>query len=147
VGTVRVRTMVSEDLSRVCVLERAAQPSPWSLEQFVHELALPHSRLMVAELDGTISGYLCAWEVAGELEIQNVVTDPQFRRRGVAAALLEELLDYALGQALQRLLLEVRRHNHAAIALYRRYGFSDCGVRHGYYSNGEDALLMERSLV
>jgi len=144
---VRVRAMEMDDLPSVCTLENAAQPSPWSRNQFAHELALPHGRLTVAELAGTVVGYLCAWEVAGELEIQNVVTGVEFRRRGVAAVLLEELLEYSRRRAVERLLLEVRSGNLAAIALYRRYGFTESGVRRGYYADGEDALLMERALA
>jgi len=142
-----VRGMTRDDLPRVCELERVAQPAPWSQALFEAELSLPHSRLTVAECYDRVAGYLCAWEVAGDLEIQNVVTDPTLRRQGVASALLEELLEYACRKGMQRLLLEVRCGNQGAIALYRRYGFTECGVRRGYYADGEDALLMERSPV
>lgn len=141
-----VRAMLESDLLRVSLIDAASQPSPWSQDRFAGELALPQSRLTVAEKGGRVVGYLCAWEVAGELEIQNIVTALECRRCGVATALLEELLTYARSVALSRLLLEVRSGNDAAIALYRRYGFHACGVRHGYYADGDDALLMERLL-
>jgi ribosomal-protein-alanine N-acetyltransferase len=39
--------------------------------------------------------------------------------------------------------LEVRVTNYTAQNLYRKYGFSEAGVRHRYYSdNQEDALIM-----
>jgi ribosomal-protein-alanine N-acetyltransferase len=43
--------------------------------------------------------------------------------------------------------LEVRLSNHAAQALYRKFGFREVGTRPRYYAdNGEDALLMDRAL-
>lgn len=139
--------MTEDDLARVCAIDAAAQPSPWPQERFAHELQLPQSRLTVAALFGDVTGYLCAWEVAGELEIQNIVTAPESRRCGVAAALLDELLTHAAAASIGRLLLEVRSGNDVAIALYRRYGFGVCGLRRGYYADGDDALLMELLLA
>ena len=82
-----VRSMTEDDLSRVTSIEDVSQPSPWSRERFARELELPHAHLTVACCGEVIVGFLCAWELAGELEIQNVVTDPAWRRRGVGAAL------------------------------------------------------------
>jgi ribosomal protein S18 acetylase RimI-like enzyme len=63
---------------------------------------------------------------------------------------MQEVLPTAVEMGGRRLLLEVRNSNNAAIALYRKFGFSDDGVRREYYpaaDGREDALLMSMQLV
>jgi [ribosomal protein S18]-alanine N-acetyltransferase len=89
------------------------------------------------------AGFLVAWHVADELHVLNVATAPPLRRRGFARALMDEALAYAASERVRIVLLEVRRSNRAAIKLYRRFGFTALGVRHGYYAdNDEDAIEM-----
>jgi ribosomal-protein-alanine N-acetyltransferase len=84
-----------------------------------------------------------AWSVADELQLLDLATQPEHRRRGYARALLSELLQYAQREHKRLLLLEVRSSNEPAIRLYRSVGFETTGVRRGYYSDrDEDALEM-----
>lgn len=87
-------------------------------------------------------GFLLAWSVADELQVINLATHPDFRRQGVAKLLLSNALERALRERARLVLLEVRRSNQAAIALYRAHGFSVCHVRRAYYADNEDALEM-----
>jgi ribosomal-protein-alanine N-acetyltransferase len=64
------------------------------------------------------------------------------RRRGIARALMNEVLVYGRLKRIKHVLLEVRRSNRAAIALYRTLGFFAMGVRARYYPDNEDALEM-----
>ena len=130
------------DLAAVLEIESACYPRPWSRQQFLDELAAPHAHLDLLRFDGTLSGYICYWLAAGELHILNVATAPAWRRRGVARHLLQHAMRLANQRQAERALLEVRRGNAAAIALYRAMGFGDDAVRRGYYADGEDALLM-----
>jgi len=87
--------------------------------------------------------FLLAWNVVDELQLLELATHPEQRRRGLARALLERLIDFAKKRHKRLLLLEVRRSNLAAIGLYESAGFVTTGVRRGYYSDtGEDALEM-----
>jgi [ribosomal protein S18]-alanine N-acetyltransferase len=71
---------------------------------------------------------------------------PEERRRGVAAALLERILAEGRKLGAFRATLEVRRSNEAALALYKRLGFSVEATRRGYYSQPEeDALVLWRN--
>ena len=146
VERVETRAAGVPDVDAIHAIETASHPTPWPRERFVRELGLPQSRFSVAVLDGRLAGYLCAWEIAGEIEIHNVVAAPEMRRRGVAAALMKGLLVEARRNGVERVFLEVRQSNRAAIELYARFGFSETGKRRGYYADGEDALLMEHSL-
>ena len=87
--------------------------------------------------------FLLAWSVADELQLLDMASHPDHRRKGHARALLSELLRYAQREHKRLLLLEVRQSNEPAIRLYRSLGFETTGVRRGYYSDtGEDALEM-----
>jgi ribosomal-protein-alanine N-acetyltransferase len=107
------------------------------------ELARPWSRLWVAREEGTGPvGFLVAWHVADELHVLNVATRVDRRRRGIARALVDEAMAYARARGVKHVLLEVRRSNRAAIALYRKVGFFAMGVRAHYYPDDEDAVEM-----
>ncbi len=109
------------------------------------ELARGWARIWVVRLtpDGSPVGMLLAWSVVDELHVINVATHPDFRRRGVAAALLGAALERAVHDKVRLVLLEVRRSNRAALGLYRAHGFSVMGVRRAYYAdNSEDAIEM-----
>lgn len=138
--------MTEADVEAILALEHSGHAHPWSAEQFRRELANPAAHIELLEHDGTVAGFLCWWLVAGEVEIHNVVTATSFRRRGIARRLLEYVLAAAATSGADRVLLEVRVGNVAAIALYHAFGFVDCGVRRRYYADGEDALLMEKRL-
>jgi ribosomal-protein-alanine N-acetyltransferase len=85
-----------------------------------------------------------AWLGAGEGHLGNLAVVPGARRRGVATALVEDLLREARTRDVEVVTLEVRVSNFAAQALYRRHGFRLAALRRGYYRDtGEDALVME----
>jgi len=108
--------------------------------ELAREIALPW---IIRAPDRTIVGFLLAWSVADELHLLELASHPEHRRRGFARALLEALIARARQTRKRLLLLEVRRSNAAAIALYESCGFQTTGVRRGYYSDtGEDALEM-----
>jgi [ribosomal protein S18]-alanine N-acetyltransferase len=93
--------------------------------------------------DGQIVGFLLAWSVADELHLLELASHPEHRRQGFGRGLLHALIAHAREQRKRLLLLEVRRSNQPAIALYESCGFQTTGVRRGYYSDtGEDALEM-----
>ena len=74
-----------------------------------------------------------------------MAVDPSRRRQGVAAQLLQVFDDFAKGNRLAFLTLEVRPSNAAAIALYRGFGFREVGRRRNYYDlPKEDALILTK---
>jgi ribosomal protein S18 acetylase RimI-like enzyme len=98
--------------------------------------------LLLAEVAHQAAGF-CSWRQSGpdEAEILNIAVDPPFRRRGVASALLTELCKQARGS----IFLEVAEPNSPAIALYRKHGWEDAGMRPGYYDHGSvNAVVMKK---
>lgn len=138
-----IRRMTEADLPQVLLVEQQCHRTPWSEGMFRNELANPLSRVDLLWRGKDLAGFLCSWRVCGELTILNVATAPKMRRSGVAHALLEEVLNRNLKTGLESALLEVRPSNSAAIALYRSFGFREIDRRLRYYSDGEDALVMQ----
>lgn len=134
--------MTRADLAEVLEVERAGFSHPWTEAMFLAELDNPQASVDLLWLDDLLAAYLCSWLVCGELHILNVLTAPAFRRRGLARRLLDHVIERCRPDGLERVLLEVRIGNQAAIALYEHYGFTRDGVRKRYYPDGEDALLM-----
>jgi ribosomal-protein-alanine acetyltransferase len=98
--------------------------------------------LLLAAIGGKPVGF-CAWRQSApdEAEILNIAVDPAFRRRGVGSALLAALREEAQGT----IFLEVAEPNSPAIALYRKHGWEDAGLRAGYYDHGiVNAVVMKK---
>ena len=102
----------------------------------------------MAEQDGRTAGYVGCQTVLDEGYITNVAVSPDFRRQGIARALIAELTAKAGGNKLAFVTLEVRESNAPAIALYTGAGFAPVGKRKDFYSNPtENAVLMTISLI
>lgn len=137
-----------EDLDEVLQIERASFTMPWSRGAFTYEIERNRvARCWVTREDDRVVGYLCLWEVAGEIHITNVAVHPAHRRRGIGREMLAAVLDDAVRRSLSLVGLEVRPTNAEARALYESFGFRVVGRRRGYYyDTGEDALIMEARL-
>src|SRR4051794_39734891 len=106
-------------------------------------------------LDGTLVAEGPGGELIGQLHVQpspagygdlGMLVARSWRGRGVGSALLAAAIDWAQERGLHKLCLSVWPHNAAAIALYRRFGFVEEGLRVKHYrrASGElwDALEM-----
>jgi len=107
---------------------------------------LPTIHYLVAEDDGRVTAYAVASIVADIAELQRIAVSPEVRRRGRATALLEAVVDRARAGRADRLLLEVRETNEAALAFYAANGFVEVDRRPRYYRDGATAVVMRRSL-
>jgi ribosomal-protein-alanine N-acetyltransferase len=142
--TLTIRPLAYADLPQVIAIERRAFATPWSLAMFVLELSKPSSVCLAALSERRIAGYLVCARYADVWHLMNIAVDPASRRRGIAQALLEALLQRAGRE--EAYTLEVRPSNTPAITLYEQFGFRSAGVRPRYYQDtGEDALIMWRA--
>jgi [ribosomal protein S18]-alanine N-acetyltransferase len=140
---VDIRTL--SDLSAIEEIERRSYPTPWSRSMFAGELAKPTSLSLGAFEDQRLAGYLIVSRYVDAWHVMNIAVAPEFRRRGIATALLEKLFEVTENGGRRGYTLEVRVSNEGAIKLYERLGFTGRGIRRGYYTdNREDALIMWR---
>ena len=141
---VEIRPLAYADLPAVIAIERRSFPAPWSLAMFVLELSKPAGNCLAAVHDGELIGYLFCSRYHTVWHVMNIAIDADYRRKGVATAMMERLLAET-GEG-ERYTLEVRVSNAEAIAMYESFGFRSAGVRRRYYhDNNEDALIMWRS--
>ena len=144
---VKIVPMAAEHLDRLEQLERMCFSRPWSNKMLAEELDNQCAAFLVAvepETEKAV-GYAGLLVVADEGYITNVAVDPSCRRQGVAAQLLQVFDNFAKGNHLAFLTLEVRPSNAAAIALYEDFGFREVGRRRNYYDlPKEDALILTK---
>ena len=142
---VDIRALTLSDLNDIEEIEHRSYDTPWSRSMFAGELAKPASLCLGAFEGEQLGGYLIVSRYVDAWHIMNIAVSPDFRRRGVATALLERLFELTDDRSRRGYTLEVRVSNDGAIRLYERLGFTARGIRRGYYTdNREDALIMWR---
>ena len=142
----RIVPMTADHLDEVAELERVCFTTPWSRNMLAEELDNYLSAFLVALDDNDkVAGYAGLQAVLDEGYITNVAVRPDCRRQGIAGKLLQVFLDFAKGNHLAFLSLEVRASNYDAIALYGSRGFRSVGRRKNYYEHPrEDAIIMTK---
>jgi ribosomal-protein-alanine N-acetyltransferase len=142
---VEIRALAPSDLNDIEDIEHRSYDTPWSRSMFAGELAKPASLCLGAFEGEQLGGYLIVSRYVDAWHIMNIAVSPDFRRRGIATALLERLFELTDDRSRRGYTLEVRVSNDGAIRLYERLGFTARGIRRGYYTdNREDALIMWR---
>lgn len=147
--TLGVRPATQQDIpALIAIAQDAVVASLWSDTKYqdiftggsVRRLAL------VAEEGGTLQGFVVANAVGSEWEVENLAVARQAQRHGYGSQLMNALLDIAKQEGAETMFLEVRRSNAAARSFYEKWSFVENGVRRGYYSGPEDALVYRLTL-
>src|SRR3954469_834520 len=112
----RIRSAVPADAAPLVAIERRCFSDPWSEASFREALESPWTFGLVARNGRGIAGYLIGREVAGTGEVLNLAVAPDFRRRGVARALLRSGLGFFRKRRVEEVYLEVRESNQSAQA-------------------------------
>lgn len=143
---VQIVPMTADHLDEVAALERVCFPDPWSRQMLADELDNALSAFLVAlDSQGKVAGYAGLQVILDEGTITDIAVRPDCRKQGVASQLLQVFLNFAQGNHLAFLTLEVRASNYDAIALYGSRGFRSAGRRKNYYEHPrEDAIIMTR---
>ncbi len=139
----RTEPFTATHLAAVAALESEifAGRDPWRERAFARELESETSIWLLAFVDGDLAGYAGGWVVGEEFHLLNLGVAPSLRRRGIGRRLLSEILSRAAQRGCMAAILDVRKSNLEARALYEKAGFVERAVRPRYYGNGEDALL------
>ena len=142
----RIIDTTQTQLEQLEKIEQQCFSCPWTLDQLRSQLSDDrHVFLAAVDAGGTVLGYVGMMFVLDEGYISNVAVAPDFRRQGVADALISALMTRAEELNLAFVTLEVRAGNEPAKALYAKHGFVPVGRRKNYYDlPKEDAILMTR---
>lgn len=140
-----LKPIKKEHLESVAELEKICFSQPWSYKSLEEELTNETAHFFVA-LDGDrVAGYIGLFIVCESCFVSNIAVFPEYRRRGVATALIGRACSCAVEYGADFISLEVRPSNSAALSLYTKFGFTEMGLRKNYYRDPtEDALIMTK---
>ncbi len=144
-----IRDMEPEDVAVVAAVEARAYEFPWS-EGIFRDCLRAGYVCCVAEIDHIVIGYSIMSTGAGEAHVLNICVSDLYRCRGIGSSLLEHMLEFAKSLQVVDVFLEVRPSNTVAVRLYQSRGFSQIGVRRGYYQavgGREDAVVLRKVLT
>lgn len=140
-----IRKCRYEDILRISELEKECfRGEGWSYGAIASAFENPAYSMLVAEEDGEVIGYGCTCTVCETCDLENVLVAEEYRMGGVGRAILNALIDDVKARGAEKVFLEVRVSNVAAMRLYLSCGFVGVHARTRYYSDGEDCLVMQR---
>ncbi len=142
----RLRPMTEIDLDAVIAIELEAYPHPWTRGIFRDCLRVGYC-CWVYEHAGEVAAYAVMSGGACEAHLLNLCVSPGLQGQGMGRMMLAHLLELARGHEAEKVFLEVRPSNYAALGLYESMGFTEVGRRKAYYPadrGKEDAIIMVR---
>ncbi len=145
----RIRPMEIMDIKQVIKVERAAYEFPWTPNIFRDCLRVGYY-CCVLEDAGEVIGHAVMSYAIGECHILNVCMHPDYQNQGLGRRMIRQLLDVGYRNGARIAFLEVRLSNSAACRLYENLGFTEVGIRKGYYpakhDGHEDAMILAYDL-
>ncbi len=143
-----IRKATEKDIDTVYSIEQNCL-NLWKRDYFLQELENTFSLFLVAIIKNKIIGYIVAWDVVDEIQIQNITISVPFRKNGYGTYLLKEAIEIFSPLNKQSLFLEVHEKNTTAQNFYSTHGFKIIGERKDYYTsnnNTGNAILMQKVL-
>ena len=137
-----IRKASLSDAEAIAKIEELSIKRPWSIVLLMADIETnPNASYWLAEVNGHVAGFIGVHNIVGEINITNIAVHPDYRRQGIADALMQKMIA-EVGKDIVGITLEVRASNTPAKKLYEKYGFVSEGLRKGYYSDGDDAIIM-----
>ena len=147
---IEISKLTHDDLEGIYEVEKDSFPIPWPISSFEEELKNLLATYLVAKIENKIIGYIGMWFVMDECHITNIAVLSEYRNRGIATKLINEMLNLCKEHGTTYIMLEVRESNIPAQKLYSKFNFTEEVVRKDYYKNPngtrEDAIVMSREL-
>ena len=148
--SLQVSALNMADIDCLLPVEEQAHSHPWTRGHFTDSFVAAYAAFGIRNADGDIQAYMFLMPVLEELHLLNITVQPASQGRGLARVLLDFMQQYGREQGFESVLLEVRRSNARAIAVYQSAGFAEIGKRKNYYPvdahTREDAIVMRKIL-
>ena len=141
-----IKVMTLEEVGQVADLEEKIFSHAWGKKSL--DLAVSSQQnlcLTVKDSEREVVAGYCIFSISFEdADLCRIAVADEYRRRHLADKMFESAFEKLKKRNVERILLEVRENNSAAIALYIKYGFEQIGKRKNYYSEPvEDGLIFE----
>lgn len=136
-----IRAATQDDFLEMSNILKSASPD-WTAAVLATCFAHDYKQWGVF-FEHSMLGFVIIKKCMNDWEIMQVVIEFNHQQRGLATRLLQYIIIEARKNKVEKIQLEVRRSNHAAIHLYHQCGFVEVGIRKNYYAGKEDALLMD----
>jgi ribosomal protein S18 acetylase RimI-like enzyme len=134
------------DLGSLRRLEQVCfEKDAWPLLDLIAVLSWPEVIKLKAVEDGEMIGFVAGdpRPSEGATWVATIGVDPRYQRRGIGRTLLRACEEKT---KLPRMKLTVRMSNNGAISLYEKEGYRSVDIWKRYYNDGEDGLVMEKTL-
>ena len=145
-----LRKMKEVDLPYILEIENVSFPNPWREMTFKGEIynqPISFPFVIVYKPHKKVIGYIVFWQIKERMQINNIAIHPDYRRMGIAEAVLQQVLSEVRMGGTKFITLEVRPSNIAARTLYNKLGFDVMGIKENYYHDPpEPALVMGKKL-
>lgn len=141
----QIRPARNDDIEGIYRIEAESFSQPWCRENFIDEMNIFFSTIIVAEGREGVIGYAVAWKVLNEIHLNRIAVKKEYRRKGVGVLLLNDITMRLCAAGPGVILLEVREKSIGVRAFYLSQGFRENGIRKNYYTD-DNAVLMEKSI-
>ena len=136
-----------EDLPKIAQIEKENFRQFWTQKMLEDSFLLPNLLSLVAKnLQNEVIGYIFGLMSDDSVDIANLAVAKEHTRQKVATQLLQKFELLAREREIHQLFLEVRVSNSAALQLYLKSGFVGKYARLRYYDDGEDALVLQKTV-
>jgi ribosomal-protein-alanine N-acetyltransferase len=145
-----IRPMELCDIERVYTIEKSAHQAPWGRDVISECMFVGYDCRVLEITRGCskqIMGYIICRKNLNAYHILNLCVDVFSQRKGYGQKLLQTVLDSLADTYFERVILEVRPSNKAALRLYEKFGFEEEMIKKGYYKDKkgeEDAILLRK---
>lgn len=129
------------DVDRIVDIENKTLHNSLGVDFYNRDLENPLANHFVYEVNNKVIGFVSSYFDGEIIEILNFCIDPEFQSKGFGTKLMNDFFGELKAYSS---ILEVRSSNKKAIGLYEKFGFKTIRIRKEYYSNGEDALFMQK---
>ena len=142
-----IRRITNDDIDDIIKLENDTINTTLGRELFELAVRSEMAYYYVYLENNKIVGYISSSFDGSTVEILNFCVYKEYQNKGIGTKLICHLLDECYKKGALYSVLDVRESNDKARKLYSRLGYKDIHVRKAYYSNGDNAILMQKAFT
>ncbi|MBQ0099669.1 MAG: ribosomal protein S18-alanine N-acetyltransferase [Firmicutes bacterium] len=135
-----------KDAEEIFNLESASFNDGWNTNQIISAFSSGRYFSIGAKDNDKIVGFIGFSISLDTADIETVCVDKLYRKQGIGTELILRAERFLKEKNINKIFLEVRNSNDQAINLYIKSGFNKISIRKKYYSDGEDAIIMQKEI-